>query len=37
MIIICDRRGYLEELKKRKYLNDLEQVSKMVIGFSRSL
>ena len=37
MIIICNRRGYLEELKKQKYMNDLEQVSKMVTGFSRSL
>ncbi len=37
MIIICNRRDYLEELEKQKYMNELEQVSKMIVGFSRSL
>mgnify|MGYP001585308747 FL=1 len=37
MIIICHRRSYLDELKRQQHLADLEQISKMIIGFSRSL
>ena len=37
MIIMCFRRSYIEEKDKNDSLYQLEEISKMVIGFSKSL
>lgn len=37
MIILCLRRKYIDEETNRKHLNQLEEISKMITGFSKSL
>ena len=37
MIIICHRRKYIDENGKKCHLARLEEVSRMIMGFSKSL
>ncbi len=37
MIIISHRRKQVDDLAKQKHLDNLDQISKMLTGFSRSL
>ncbi len=37
MVIISARRNYIEEKEKRNHLDHLEEVSKMITGFTKTL
>ncbi len=37
MVVICNRRKYIDDIERMKHLAELEQISKMIVGFSRSL
>jgi four helix bundle protein len=37
IIIICQRRNYITEQQRIEFLNSLEEVSRMIMGFSKSL
>lgn len=37
MLIICHRRKYINEEQIVKHLHQLEEISRMVVGFSKSL
>lgn len=37
MIIICHRRKYIDDQMKQYHLDRLEEVSRMIMGFSKSL
>ncbi len=37
MLFVFHRRKYINEQQRDSFLNELEQISKMILGFSRSL
>ncbi|MBI5215781.1 MAG: four helix bundle protein [Ignavibacteriae bacterium] len=37
IIIICHRRNYITDQQRLDFLNNLEEVSRMIMGFSKSL
>ena len=37
MLMLCHRLKYINNTEKAARLNELEEISKMIIGFSRSL
>ena len=37
MLMLCHRLKYINDTEKASHLNELEEISKMIAGFSRSL